>query len=255
MALRRPAQEQFEMKEEELLKIKSYTRALPSLPYGRYVSQAGTAGSTTAFQNSSSLYLHSRVKVLAIFASTRRPCQIEPSGEEETSLWCGRKCSSDVGRAPMRLFNSQENCDNRDKIPEETALRTESVTNPVVVGSLSSLRDSDSRSNIGHPGSSLDPDSAQTTLSTASFAEINSLRQKRIRDWEDDNGDCIHAAKKIQKGDKTTTFSSDEQKPERHIYFRLQYDKSCIETLPLELMRERHPQVLIDYLLSSSMWS
>lgn len=243
------------MKEEELLKNKSYARVFPSLPYGRYVSQAGTARSTTALQNSSSLYLHSRVKVLAIFASTRRPCAMESSGKEETSLWCGKKDSSSLVRASVCVRNSQENCGSSDDIPEATVSLTENVAKAVVGGSLSPLCDTDSSSKIGHPGFSFDAGSMQTTVSSTPFTEMSAAPQKRIRDWEDNKGDLTHTAKKKQKEDKSTTFVADEQKPERYIYFRLQYDKSCIETLPLELMRERHPQVLIDYLLSSSMWS
>lgn len=39
------------------------------------------------------------------------------------------------------------------------------------------------------------------------------------------------------------------------IYVRVQYDKALISTLPLEVMRVRHPQLLIDYLLSMSVWT
>lgn len=43
--------------------------------------------------------------------------------------------------------------------------------------------------------------------------------------------------------------------PLRTVYVRMQYDKACIETLPLEVMRLRHPQLLIDCLLGNSMWA
>ncbi|KAH9600258.1 hypothetical protein LSM04_000864 [Trypanosoma melophagium] len=41
----------------------------------------------------------------------------------------------------------------------------------------------------------------------------------------------------------------------RHIYVRVQFDKVLIDTLPLEVMREKYPQVLIDYLLSTAVWT
>lgn len=39
-----------------------------------------------------------------------------------------------------------------------------------------------------------------------------------------------------------------------HVYVRVQYDRALITTLPIEVMRKQHPQVLIDYLLSMSVW-
>ncbi|KEG12444.1 hypothetical protein DQ04_01711070 [Trypanosoma grayi] len=41
----------------------------------------------------------------------------------------------------------------------------------------------------------------------------------------------------------------------RHIYVRVQFDKTLVDTLPLEVMREKYPQVLIDYLLSTAVWT
>lgn len=41
----------------------------------------------------------------------------------------------------------------------------------------------------------------------------------------------------------------------RSVYVRVQYDKTLIETLPIEIARERHPQQLIDYLLTTAVWS
>lgn len=40
-----------------------------------------------------------------------------------------------------------------------------------------------------------------------------------------------------------------------HLYVRVQYDRALITTLPIEVMRKQHPQVLIDYLLSMSVWA
>ncbi|KPA85140.1 hypothetical protein ABB37_01523 [Leptomonas pyrrhocoris] len=40
-----------------------------------------------------------------------------------------------------------------------------------------------------------------------------------------------------------------------HVYVRVQYDRALIATLPIEVMRQQHPQVLIDYLLSMSVWA
>lgn len=66
------------------------------------------------------------------------------------------------------------------------------------------------------------------------------LARKRARDETDDRKERIPMTKPCGG---------------RSIYVRLQYDKTCIETLPLEVLRERHPQLLIDYLLGSSMWN
>nr|CCC95754.1 hypothetical protein, unlikely [Trypanosoma congolense IL3000] len=41
----------------------------------------------------------------------------------------------------------------------------------------------------------------------------------------------------------------------RSIYVRVQFEKAVIDTLPLEVMREKYPQVLIDYLLSTAVWA
>ncbi|RNF21518.1 uncharacterized protein Tco025E_03367 [Trypanosoma conorhini] len=41
----------------------------------------------------------------------------------------------------------------------------------------------------------------------------------------------------------------------RHIYVRVQFNKVLVDTVPLEVMREKYPQVLIDYLLSTAVWT
>ncbi|RNF05993.1 hypothetical protein TraAM80_04239 [Trypanosoma rangeli] len=41
----------------------------------------------------------------------------------------------------------------------------------------------------------------------------------------------------------------------RHIYVRVQFNKALVDTMPLEVMREKYPQVLIDYLLSTAVWT
>ncbi|KPI84307.1 hypothetical protein ABL78_6650 [Leptomonas seymouri] len=46
-----------------------------------------------------------------------------------------------------------------------------------------------------------------------------------------------------------------EQSAKLHVYVRVQYDRALITTLPIEVMRQQHPQVLIDYLLSMSVWT
>ncbi|CBH18211.1 hypothetical protein, conserved [Trypanosoma brucei gambiense DAL972] len=40
----------------------------------------------------------------------------------------------------------------------------------------------------------------------------------------------------------------------RNIYVRVQIDKMTIEMLPLDVMRRKYPQVLIDYLLATAAW-
>lgn len=40
----------------------------------------------------------------------------------------------------------------------------------------------------------------------------------------------------------------------RTIYVRMQFSKSLMVTLPLEVAREKYPQILIDYLLTTAMW-
>ncbi|CAD2218746.1 hypothetical protein, conserved [Angomonas deanei] len=57
------------------------------------------------------------------------------------------------------------------------------------------------------------------------------------------------AVKETNAGDNSTATGKT-----RHIYIRVMYNKSIVETLPLEIMRVRHPQILIDYLLSTTVW-
>jgi hypothetical protein len=38
------------------------------------------------------------------------------------------------------------------------------------------------------------------------------------------------------------------------LYFRVSFGKSVVVMLPLEVMRQEYPQVLIDYLLSTAVW-
>lgn len=78
---------------------------------------------------------------------------------------------------------------------------------------------------------------------------------KRAR--EDDGSDSVACAPTTgaQEDKNVVCNQKDESAPKRSVYVRVQYDRTLIETLPLEIMREKHPQVLIDYLLSTSVWS
>ena len=53
----------------------------------------------------------------------------------------------------------------------------------------------------------------------------------------------------------TTEGDSSLSPPQPTTYFRLRFSDDLEVCLPLELMRKEHPQVLIDYLLSTAHWS
>lgn len=68
-------------------------------------------------------------------------------------------------------------------------------------------------------------------------------------------GTSAENASHRKEDDAGTTSQDPATRRLRTLYVRAQYDETIIETLPLELFRERHPQVLLDYLLSCSCWS
>ncbi|ORC87008.1 uncharacterized protein TM35_000241580 [Trypanosoma theileri] len=78
----------------------------------------------------------------------------------------------------------------------------------------------------------------------------------------DDNDDVstnlkIKEEKEISADEVMSNLESSGQQSseKRHIYVRIQFDKVLIDTLPLEVMREKYPQVLIDFLLSTAVWT
>ncbi|KAG8348629.1 hypothetical protein ERJ75_001251900 [Trypanosoma vivax] len=48
---------------------------------------------------------------------------------------------------------------------------------------------------------------------------------------------------------------SKEPTAKRRLYVRVQFERAGVDTLPLEVMREKYPQVLIDFLLSTAVWT
>lgn len=94
-----------------------------------------------------------------------------------------------------------------------------------------------------------------------SVSTVNPERVTPHDSCQSSSNNVISVQSKVEKEDNlifsppsTMNRQNKSDAPCRTIYVRVQYDKTFIETLPLELMRVRHPQVLIDYLLGSSMW-
>ncbi|EPY26950.1 hypothetical protein STCU_05997 [Strigomonas culicis] len=60
----------------------------------------------------------------------------------------------------------------------------------------------------------------------------------------------------VQQSQRPSALGKEEEGDgeQRRLYVRVQYDEVLVETLPLEVMRVRHPQVLIDFLLSTALW-
>lgn len=246
------------MKEHEILEKRSYTRVFSSLPYGKYVAQAGTAHSSGATQNSASVYLHSRIKVLAIFSSTRRPFSVSHRGPKVT-VQIPENTSTTTVLSDLTSPSTTEEGINKNEIKNEIAEGiTEDNSAQIVRCSSPSMLISSERSVLDQTEcSSSVANRMKKAFPTSPIAHTRSIGEKRHRDSDNESDGAMDeetSARKEMK-DATNVSSAQAHKPQRHIYFRLQYDKSCIETLPLELMRERHPQVLIDYLLSNSLWS
>lgn len=104
--------------------------------------------------------------------------------------------------------------------------------------------------------------SAQSETSLASSISSHSNSVKVLALFASSRGDTRPRASPGSKRSREETEKPDgggdsagAAKRRRTIYVRVQYDRACIETLPLQIMRERHPQILIDYLLGSCMWS
>lgn len=99
----------------------------------------------------------------------------------------------------------------------------------------------------GGGGSSPGPGVKVLALLCSSGGIVAEPSRKRSRSGSD--GDAAEGATGVEDANQPPP------RRQRHLYVRVQYDKTLVETLPVEVMRERHPQVLIDYLLSCSVWS
>ncbi|CCW62245.1 unnamed protein product [Phytomonas sp. EM1] len=205
--------------ENDVLKFLSYSRAFPYLPFAKHIPNAGC---TTAHT------------------------QHSPKGVGITSA----PFLSSTVKVLAVLCST-------DKLPiHQPSDRTSAV---------SSGRDS------------LDPTNATTANTCQREDEENSRSYKRRRlsdnteedmnSIKSDASDSIDGDKESEESDVKHTDDSSDMSDEksgwrdrqcsarRRIYIRVQYDKTLIETLPLEIMRERYPQVLIDYLLSCAVYS
>lgn len=236
-----------------------------SQPYGKYIAQAGTAHSASASQPQSSVYLHSRVKVLAIFSSTRRLYSSCHGSAKRKFRSLENQVTSSALRIPSCSSTFEINSSGNDG-------HKKSVTGSHEEGN--GTRDRSTTHSVSNPSecsnccqyefSSTVSGMSETPLCTLGTTHAVGTGEKRLRESNDelynDNGNDYggnHSSKYKRKDEnhKNSALAHVFDNQQRHIYIRLQYDKSCIETLPLELMRERHPQVLIDYLLSNSLWS
>eukprot|EP00796_Vickermania_ingenoplastis_P004649 gene4649-3351_t len=208
--------------EHDVVRLKRLTRVFPGIPLGRFTPQVGSASSLNGFT------ANADVKILAVLSSVHPPV-IRPN---------------DTAAPP---FAQQHGSTSPSPPPEEergAGRSTPPESSGVAMAGQRRPRDAyDENPNSDDPTSGMNLDSSVMTGGAFKYRGVEVPNSEAEGGTQQIRARCVGPS----SADRTPT-------PKRSIYVRVQYGQSMIETLPLELMRGRHPQVLIDYLLGGSMW-
>ncbi|CCW68581.1 unnamed protein product [Phytomonas sp. Hart1] len=202
--------------EDDVLGYLSHSRAFPYLPFAKHVPKAGcSTAHTQYFANN-----NSPLSTLLTSSSVKILALLcsttkQPAHQPSTSTVSLVRGSLDTTKEPSVGIDKAEN--NED-----------------------------------------DPPHKRRRLSNDAKNGGNSVKNMSSTSMEGEKVPLKRSDSPTGSGNTQEVKSGHEGGPDsamRRIYVRVQYDKALIETLPLEIMRERHPQILIDYLLSCSVWS
>lgn len=214
--------------EDQLYRFRRYTRVFPLVPYARHTPRVGcsvVADSKSATQSSTSKPHGggSSVKILALLCS-KQPPQQKTETSTKTEL-------SDLA-IPRRKRS-------RDSVEEKEVPLTGrpiDTAAPASVGTAFSTCTDPAASESS-------PDGSERKLS---------LRATEALEHVQADESTIPSPMTVLEANRANDSSTPAQS---HLYVRVQYDRALITTLPIEVMRKQHPQVLIDYLLSMSVWA
>ncbi|CBZ28632.1 conserved hypothetical protein [Leishmania mexicana MHOM/GT/2001/U1103] len=226
------------MHDDQLRFFRRYTRVFPATAYARHTPRVGCsvatdARSATCTSLSSAASRTSCVRILALL------CSKEPShatSADTTPEKCSASPTSAQSLAVSRKRTHGEYVDGRDASASEQT--STASPEPPRGGEVKRVRSDPD-------GLSAPAESSGSPTTVASSAAVKQEVEARTTVTD------------VAEGNAAAADSCDttEQKPTASLYVRVQYDKALITTLPIEVMRVQHPQVLIDYLLSMSVWA
>ncbi|CAJ1990419.1 CS-J3C [Leishmania donovani] len=226
------------MHDDQLRFFRRYTRVFPATAYARHTPRVGCsvatdARSTTCTSLSSAASRTSCVKILALL------CSKEPS-QATTADTTPEKCSALPTSAQSLAVSHKRTrggcVDSRDA----SALEQTSTASPEPRRGAEVKRVRSDTDGVSAPA-----ESSGSPTTAASSAAIKQEAETRTTVTNAAEGNAAAAA----------SCDTTEPTPTASLYVRVQYDKAVITTLPIEVMRVQHPQVLIDYLLSMSVWA
>ncbi|KAG5498434.1 hypothetical protein JIQ42_03240 [Leishmania sp. Namibia] len=221
------------MHDEQLRCFRRYTRVFPATAYARHTPRVGCSVATDArfapyASPSSAASRTSSVKILALLCSKAPPHVF-------TANTTSKKRSAQSPVVPRKRPHD-ESVDGGDASAPSRTYTAPSEPPRAVDGK----REGSDANGLCAPAQSSGP-----PMTAASSAAV------------DDEGEASTTfTSAAERSDLTAApYDTAEPEPTASLYVRVQYDKALITTLPIEVMRVQHPQVLIDYLLSMSVWA
>jgi hypothetical protein len=201
------------------------SRVFPSVPYARHAPRVGCSVVAGAKPSSHTLSStspcgSSSVKILALLCSK----STTEAADEITAL------PSNL-LTPTRKRARAGSPDEDSVQSKQEACSFESAKATVAARKTEDTGVSDGVSNLP----------ADSPLASASAVPTNHVPDR--------------SATRTEESSSSEDSRANAPAPKLHLYVRVQYDRALITTLPIEVMRRQHPQVLIDYLLSMSVWT
>ncbi|CAM39808.1 conserved hypothetical protein [Leishmania braziliensis MHOM/BR/75/M2904] len=226
------------MHDDHLRSFRRYSRVFPTTAYARHTPRVGCSVATDArsipcTSPSNSANRTSSVKILALLCSKVSPHSFNADTTPE-------KCSTMLALAqPLAVPRKRAREECVDDGDASASTRASTVL-PEPPCRFEGKRKGSHSDGLSAPSESSDPPTA-----VASSAAVELETEARAIVTNAAEGSAAAAA----------SCDTVEPAPTATLYVRVQYDKSLITTLPIEVMRAQHPQVLIDYLLAMSVWA
>ncbi|KAG5474507.1 hypothetical protein LSCM1_03293 [Leishmania martiniquensis] len=224
------------MHDEQLHCFRRYTRVFPATAYAHHTPRVGCSVATDARHTpstspASSASRTGSVRVVALLCSKMPPRAITAGTTPKK-----RSTSSPTPPAESRKHPREDCVDDGDA---SALSRTYTAPSKPPRGA-DGKREGPDADDLYAPALSGDP-----PVTVASSAAVHHEAETRTT-----------VTNAVERSSPTAaSCGASEPEPTASLYVRVQYDKTLITTLPIEVMRVQHPQVLIDYLLSMSVWA
>lgn len=251
------------MDEDQLRRFRRYSRVFPAAPYARHTPRVGCSVATDALPGFGggiavphTAAKGSAVKVLALLCSKSHGCTSSDRGVSRSGGAPSSSPSPSTPTPPAPLPSSKATSRKRPRGDAEEATEAPAQTHLDGVASAPADSPASATPLKTEPCPSLDAPAAPSPRSdppapAATRAEAP-VKREALEEESCGDADGVPA---VGEASSTRSDAASAATPTASLYVRVQYDKALITTLPVEVMRTQHPQVLIDYLLSMSVWA